>query len=148
MLDIFNIKEKIMNLEDNTKNKVIKILNEFGINFSEEDDIDLTTFIDDSIIFINMILELEQEFNIIFPDELLDMSILTSFNRLVIIIQEQIINRNINDAITDLDIVEYVNEITKLEKEISELDPETDREKIIDYKVRISDLQCMIKDKK
>lgn len=137
-----------MNLEDNTKNKVIKILNEFGINFSEEDDIDLTTFIDDSIIFINMILELEQEFNIIFPDELLDMSILTSFNRLVIIIQEQIINRNINDAITDLDIVEYVNEITKLEKEISELDPETDREKIIDYKVRISDLQCMIKDKK
>ena len=135
-----------MNLNNNVKNKIVKILNDFGIIFSENDDIDLTLFIDDSIIFINLILELEQEFNIIFPDELLDMSILTSFNRLINIVQEQINNEILNKKTSNLDIYEYNLEIEELEDEISKLDPEVDREKYIDYKIRISDLQCMIKD--
>ena len=61
---------------DKIKNDVIEVLNELGIETEDigENDVDLTEFIVESIMFISFIVELEDKLGIEIPEELLDIN--------------------------------------------------------------------------
>ena len=75
---------------DYIKEEVIKLLENNGLIAEAETDgdtfLDVTTI--DSIAFISFILDVEEKFEIIFPDELLSINILQSLNGLVSLLCE------------------------------------------------------------
>ena len=66
---------------DKIKNDVIEVLNELGIETEDigENDVDLTEFIVESIMFISFIVELEDKLGIEIPEELLDINSIKSY---------------------------------------------------------------------
>lgn len=75
---------------DKIKNDVIEVLNELGIETEDigENDVDLTEFIVESIMFISFIVELEDKLGIEIPEELLDINSIKSLNTLSTILEE------------------------------------------------------------
>ena len=75
---------------DKIKNDVIEVLNELGIETEDigENDVDLTEFIVESIMFISFIVELEDKLGIEIPEELLDINSIKSLNTFSIILEE------------------------------------------------------------
>ena len=74
----------------NTKQEIKNIMEEIGLDVSDigNDDIDLSEYIVDSLMFINFVVELENKFNVDLPDEYLDVDVLKSFNALSTLIEE------------------------------------------------------------
>ena len=72
------------------KNDVIEVLNELGIETEDigENDVDLTEFIVESIMFISFIVELEDKLGIEIPEELLDINSIKSLNTFSTILEE------------------------------------------------------------
>lgn len=76
------------------KKRLLQCFLNIGVVIDDtEDDIDLKEYIADSIQFITAIVEIEREFSIEFPDELLLFSVFDSFNGLVKIV-ESIVNES------------------------------------------------------
>lgn len=75
---------------DKIKNDVIVVLNELGIETEDigENDVDLTEFIVESIMFISFIVELEDKLGIEIPEELLDINSIKSLNTFSTILEE------------------------------------------------------------
>ena len=75
---------------DKIKNDVIEVLNELGIETEDigENDVDLTEFIVESIMFISFIVELEDKLGIETPEELLDINSIKSLNTFSTILEE------------------------------------------------------------
>lgn len=75
---------------DKIKNDVILVLNELGIETEDigENDVDLTEFIVESIMFISFIVELEDKLGIEIPEELLDINSIKSLNTFSTILEE------------------------------------------------------------
>ena len=75
---------------DKIKNDVIEVLNELGIETEDigENDVDLTEFIVESIMFISFIVELEDKLGIEIPEELLDIISIKSLNTFSTILEE------------------------------------------------------------
>ena len=75
---------------DKIKNDVIEVLNELGIETEDigENDVDLTGFIVESIMFISFIVELEDKLGIEIPEELLDINSIKSLNTFSTILEE------------------------------------------------------------
>ena len=75
---------------DKIKNDVIEVLNELGIETEDigENDVDLTEFIVESIMFIRFIVELEDKLGIEIPEELLDINSIKSLNTFSTILEE------------------------------------------------------------
>ena len=75
---------------DKIKNDVIEVLNELGIESEDigENDVDLTEFIVESIMFISFIVELEDKLGIEIPEELLDINSIKSLNTFSTILEE------------------------------------------------------------
>ena len=75
---------------NNNKNDVIEVLNELGIETEDigENDVDLTEFIVESIMFISFIVELEDKLGIEIPEELLDINSIKSLNTFSTILEE------------------------------------------------------------
>ena len=71
----------------NIKQKVKNIMEEIGLDVSDigNDDVDLSEYIVDSLMFINFVVDL--------PDEYLDVDVLKSFNALCTLIEELIKNK-------------------------------------------------------
>ena len=78
---------------DKIKNDVIEVLNELGIETEDigENDVDLTEFIVESIMFISFIVELEDKLGIEIPEELLDINSIKSLNTFSTILEEKMI---------------------------------------------------------
>lgn len=76
----------------NIKQKVKNIMEEIGLDVSDigNDDVDLSEYIVDSLMFINFVVEIENTFNVDLPDEYLDVDVLKSFNALCTLIEELI----------------------------------------------------------
>lgn len=72
------------------KEKLIACFEDVGIfiDFSEEDDIDLREYIDDSLQFISTIIAIEENFKVEFPAELMLYDNLASLNAFCKIIEE------------------------------------------------------------
>lgn len=63
------------------RDKIIEILEQNGIFIENtENDFDITEYIEDSLQFITFIVSLEEEFNINFPNEMISLDNLKSFN--------------------------------------------------------------------
>lgn len=75
---------------DKIKNDVIEVLNELGIETEDigENDVDLTEFIVESIMFISFIVELEDKLGIEIHEELLDINSIKSLNTFSTILEE------------------------------------------------------------
>ena len=75
---------------DKIKNDVIEVLNELGIETEDigENDVDLTEFIVESIMFISFIVELEDKLGIEIPEELRDINSIKSLNTFSTILEE------------------------------------------------------------
>ena len=75
---------------DKINNDVIEVLNELGIETEDigENDVDLTEFIVESIMFISFIVELEDKLGIEIPEELLDINSIKSLNTFSTILEE------------------------------------------------------------
>lgn len=75
---------------DKIKNDVIEVLSELGIETEDigENDVDLTEFIVESIMFISFIVELEDKLGIEIPEELLDINSIKSLNTFSTILEE------------------------------------------------------------
>ena len=75
---------------DKIKNDVLEVLNELGIETEDigENDVDLTEFIVESIMFISFIVELEDKLGIEIPEELLDINSIKSLNTFSTILEE------------------------------------------------------------
>ena len=75
---------------DKIKNDVIEVLNELGIETEDigENDVDLTEFIVESIMFISFIVELEDKLGIEIPEELLDINSIKSLHTFSTILEE------------------------------------------------------------
>ena len=75
---------------DKIKNDVIEVFNELGIETEAigENDVDLTEFIVESIMFISFIVELEDKLGIEIPEELLDINCIKSLNTFSTILEE------------------------------------------------------------
>ena len=75
---------------DKIKNDVIEVLNELGIETEDigENDVDLTEFIVESLMFISFIVELEDKLGIEIPEELLDINSIKSLNTFSTILEE------------------------------------------------------------
>ena len=75
---------------DKIKNDVIEVLNELAIETEDigENDVDLTEFIVESIMFISFIVELEDKLGIEIPEELLDINSIKSLNTFSTILEE------------------------------------------------------------
>lgn len=73
----------------NTKQAIKNIMEEMGVDVSDigNDDVDLSEYIVDSLLFINFIVEIENTFNVDLPDEYLDVDVLKSFNALCILVE-------------------------------------------------------------
>ena len=69
------------------KDKLKVILKKNEIDISYKKNISISPQID-SIVFINTLVEIEEEFSIRFPDELINISLFSSMDRLVCIIEE------------------------------------------------------------
>lgn len=65
------------------KNRIIECLNHLGILCDAESNFLLSDIIDDSLLFVSMIVEIEQEFGIEIPDEYFQPDRLISFSDLV-----------------------------------------------------------------
>lgn len=74
------------------ESKVIEALNNIGILVDIEDfnSINLKDYEMDSIMFVSFIVELEESFNIMIPDEYLSINQLTNLNFIVSIVEEQL----------------------------------------------------------
>ena len=71
--------------------RILKCFSECGIPVSQEydgEDIPHSLFIPDSLVFINLVLEIEREFDIDYPDELLTMESFGSLKGLANTISE------------------------------------------------------------
>lgn len=74
-----------------TRKRIIKLLENNGVIIeSDEEDIDLRSYSIDSILFISFIVDLENEFSIIMPDEYLTIELLQSVDGLTNLIIELI----------------------------------------------------------
>lgn len=63
------------------RDKILKILEENGVFIDNtEVDFDITEYIEDSLQFINFIVTLEEELGINFPNEMISLDNLKSFN--------------------------------------------------------------------
>lgn len=68
---------------EEARNKILKCLGNLGyIIDDEENDIDISEFIVDSVEFVEFLVELEDEFETNIPDSLLGIEILKSLNGL------------------------------------------------------------------
>lgn len=74
------------------KTKIIECLENIGIEVDRqtEDDIDLREYINDSLIFISVIIELEKMLDIEIPDEMLLFENFASLNSFTIELQDYI----------------------------------------------------------
>lgn len=74
------------------KTKIIECLENIGIEVDRqtEDDIDLREYINDSLIFISVIIELEKMLDIEIPDEMLLLENFASLNSFTIELQDYI----------------------------------------------------------
>lgn len=74
----------------NILSSIIKALNNVGIDFEDNPDLDtdLREYISSSVIFISFIVELEDILQIEFPDELLLSDTLSSLGNLCTIVEE------------------------------------------------------------
>ncbi len=72
------------------RKNIIQVLSRVYIFIDDtvEGDIDLETYIEDSIHFMSFVVELEQHFHIEFPPELLSFENFKTINGLVLIIEE------------------------------------------------------------
>lgn len=72
------------------KRRLLDVLasNYIFIDANENENVDLSLYIEDSIHFISIIVSLEVEFNIEFPDELLNFEKLQYLDNICIIIEE------------------------------------------------------------
>lgn len=75
--------------KDSIRKKCIEILCCLGIIVDDDVDIDLSEYEIDSTLFVSFIVEVEREFNILIPDELLTIDSLSSLNGFCIFIEEQ-----------------------------------------------------------
>lgn len=83
------------------KDKLINIFQDNGIYIDKKkmgEDIDLRDYITDSIQYISFIVEIEKEFDIEFPDELLLFDKIASLNGFSNIIKAIILDRNISQV--------------------------------------------------
>jgi len=87
-----------------------------------ETDVDLCEFIEDSITFITFIVELENEFQIEFPDDLLLLETISSLYGLCEII-ESLVNTNIKKESSN-DTDDIYDEIKQLQLEVNEIQEE------------------------
>ena len=71
-----------MNINEIRKRIIICLENIGFVFFDNLDDINLSEYISDSVEFVQFLVELEEEFNIEIPDDLLGMEILGSINGL------------------------------------------------------------------
>ena len=75
--------------KDSIRKKCIEILCCLGIIVDDDVDIDFSEYEIDSPLFVSFIVEVEREFNILIPDELLTIDSLSSLNGFCIFIEEQ-----------------------------------------------------------
>ena len=75
--------------KDSIRKKCIEILCCLGIIVDDDVDIDLSEYEIDSTLFVSFIVEVEREFNILIPDELLTIDSLSSLNGFCIFIEVQ-----------------------------------------------------------
>ena len=75
--------------KDSIRKKSIEMLCCLGIIVDDDVDIDLSEYEIDSTLFVSYIVEVEREFNILIPDELLTIDSLSSLNGFCIFIEEQ-----------------------------------------------------------
>lgn len=85
------------------KNILIEVFENNGIYIdpTEEDDINISNYILDSIQFISTIVAIEEKFDIEIPDDLLIIETFNSFNHLIDIISEISASDTINDELTE-----------------------------------------------
>lgn len=77
--------------KDLIKKNIILAFNDIDIFFEDNnEDVNITNYIDDSIQFITMIVKLEETFNIEIPEELLLFENFESLNDIVLIIEDLI----------------------------------------------------------
>ena len=83
------------NTFDNIKEEVIKILENNGVIVEMGDDGDAIFDISaiDSITFISFIVDIENTFGIVIPDELLSLMIIQSLNGFVCVLSELLIEK-------------------------------------------------------
>lgn len=120
-----------------------------------ENDVDLREFIEDSIIFLTFIVELENEFQVEFPDNLLLLETVSSLYGLCEII-EDLISKHVQKSSKDENNANDVyNEIEQLKLEINELQREMDSLdehtpdalfRKADLQTQINNLNCQVKD--
>lgn len=79
----------------NIKDKLREIINNLGFDMTDDDEIPIEDI--DSVSFISLIVEIEQEFNIEFYDEYLSYEILNSFDHFVSIVNECIKEQTIKN---------------------------------------------------
>lgn len=120
-----------------------------------ENDVDLREFIEDPTVFMTFIVELENEFQVKFPDNLLLLETISSLYGLCEIIEDLIDQhvqkspRDENDANDIYDEIEQFKlEMNELQQEIDLLDEHAPDAsfKRADLQTQINDLNCQIKD--
>lgn len=120
-----------------------------------ENDVNLREFIEDPTVFMTFIVELENEFQVEFPDNLLSLETFSSLYGLCEIIEDLIgehvqeSSRDENDANDIYDEIEQFKlEMNELEQEIDLLDEHAPDAsfKRADLQTQINDLNCQIKD--
>lgn len=62
------------------RNTLLSIFEELGIIIEEEEDFDIQEYIVDSLVYMSLIVNMEQKFGIDIPDEFLLLSKMNSFN--------------------------------------------------------------------
>ena len=67
---------------DDITERILNCLLELGIVFEQEENFELTDYIEDSLTFISFVSELENEFDIEIPDEYLLQGVLGTLNDL------------------------------------------------------------------
>jgi acyl carrier protein len=70
-----------------TKDRVLKCLENVGLLIDSESEEQLIEIVDDSILFISFVVELEEEFGVEIPDELLTMECFRNTHELCILLE-------------------------------------------------------------
>ena len=82
----------------NVENSIIEVMNQVGMFIdlntdSDNDDVDLREFIQNSVQFISFVLELENVFNIVLPNQYLLIDNFSSLKAIALNIEELLLNK-------------------------------------------------------
>ena len=90
MKELIKIGKQINMTKDLIKNQLAEIFENEGvfIDSTEDEDINISNFIKDSVQFISIIVAIEEQFNIEIPSDLLILDTFNSFHHLIELINE------------------------------------------------------------